>query len=154
MKKKNHLKHPGEDLSQNNKQTKKAEFFFHPWVDEPKRKLIPLLLVLFFSLQSPTQSVKKKPAHTWKRDSKCSDYDAFGKSDWCVHILLWNHFVLSRSAVSDSLQLHGLQPARLLCPGNSPGKNTGVGCHAFFQGSSQPKDRIQASHIASEFFTV
>ena len=24
----------------------------------------------------------------------------------------------------------GLQPARLLCPWNSPGKNTGVGCHA------------------------
>ena len=23
---------------------------------------------------------------------------------------------------------------RLLCPWNSPGQNTGVGCHAFFQG--------------------
>ena len=29
---------------------------------------------------------------------------------------------------------HGLWPtARLLCPWDSPGKNTGVGCHAFFQ---------------------
>ena len=27
------------------------------------------------------------------------------------------------------LQLHGLQPTGLLCPWNSPGKNTGVGCH-------------------------
>ena len=26
-------------------------------------------------------------------------------------------------------------PARLLCPWDSPGKNTGVGCHAFLQGS-------------------
>ena len=26
-----------------------------------------------------------------------------------------------------------LYPARLLCPWNSPGKNTGVGYHAFFQ---------------------
>ena len=26
------------------------------------------------------------------------------------------------------LQFHGLQPARLLCPWDSPGKNTGVGC--------------------------
>ena len=25
---------------------------------------------------------------------------------------------------------YGLQPARLLCPWDSPGKNTGVGCHA------------------------
>ena len=39
-----------------------------------------------------------------------------------------------QSVVSDSLQLHGLQPTRLLCPRNSPGKNTGVGCHFFLQG--------------------
>ena len=32
------------------------------------------------------------------------------------------------------LQPHGLQPARLLCPWDSPGKNTGVGCHALLQG--------------------
>ena len=29
---------------------------------------------------------------------------------------------------------HGPQPARLLCPWNFPGKNTGVGCHFLFQG--------------------
>ena len=29
---------------------------------------------------------------------------------------------------------HGLQPARLLCPQNSPGKNSGVGCHFPLQG--------------------
>ena len=29
---------------------------------------------------------------------------------------------------------HGLHPARLFCPWNSPGKNTGVGCHAHLQG--------------------
>ena len=29
---------------------------------------------------------------------------------------------------------HGLKSARLLCPWNSPGKNTEVGCHTFFQG--------------------
>ena len=38
------------------------------------------------------------------------------------------------SLVSDSLQPHGLQPARLLCPWDSPGKNTGVGCHSLLQG--------------------
>ena len=42
--------------------------------------------------------------------------------------------VLSCSVVSSSLQPHGLQPARLLCPWDTPGKNTGVGCHAFLQG--------------------
>ena len=27
----------------------------------------------------------------------------------------------------------GLEPARLLCPWDSPGKNTGIGCHAPLQ---------------------
>ena len=40
----------------------------------------------------------------------------------------------SRSVVSDSLRPHRLQPARFLSPWNSPGKNTGVGCHALLQG--------------------
>ena len=35
----------------------------------------------------------------------------------------------SRSVVSDSLQPHGLQPTRLLCLWDFPGKSTGVGCH-------------------------
>ena len=39
----------------------------------------------------------------------------------------------SRSIVSDSLQPHGLQPTRLFCPWDFPGKNTGVGCHCLLQ---------------------
>ena len=42
--------------------------------------------------------------------------------------------VLSHSVLSDSLRPHGLQPTRLLCPWNSPGRNTGVGCHFLLQG--------------------
>ena len=42
--------------------------------------------------------------------------------------------VLSRSVVSDSLWPHRLRPTRLLCPWDSPGKNTGVGCHVLLQG--------------------
>ena len=38
------------------------------------------------------------------------------------------------SVVSNSLQPYGLQPARLLCPRNFPGKNSGVGCHFLLQG--------------------
>ena len=33
------------------------------------------------------------------------------------------------SVVSDSVRPHGLQPTRLPRPWDSPGKNTGVGCH-------------------------
>ena len=49
---------------------------------------------------------------------------------------IWNMklCVLSRLVMSNSLQPYGLQPARLLYPWNSPGMNTGVGCHALLQG--------------------
>ena len=33
------------------------------------------------------------------------------------------------SVVSDSVRPRRWQPSRLLCPWDSPGKNTGVGCH-------------------------
>ena len=42
--------------------------------------------------------------------------------------------MLGHSVRSYSLRPHGLQPARLLGPWDSPGKNTGVGCHALLQG--------------------
>ena len=39
------------------------------------------------------------------------------------------------------LQPRGLQPARLLCPWDFLGKNTGVGCHFLLQGIFKPRDR-------------
>ena len=36
--------------------------------------------------------------------------------------------------MSNSLRPHGLCPARLLCPWNSPGKNIGVSSHSLLQG--------------------
>ena len=35
--------------------------------------------------------------------------------------------------MSDSVRPHRQQPIRLLCPWDSPGKNTGVGCHFLLQ---------------------
>jgi len=35
--------------------------------------------------------------------------------------------------MSDSLRPHRRQPTRLPCPWDSPGKNTGVGCHFLLQ---------------------
>ena len=40
---------------------------------------------------------------------------------------------VSGSVVSDSLQPHRRQPIRLPRPWDSPGKNTGVGCHFLLQ---------------------
>ena len=42
-----------------------------------------------------------------------------------IDVLLFIKF----QVVSDSLQPHGLQPFRLLCPWGFLGKNAGVGCH-------------------------
>ena len=42
--------------------------------------------------------------------------------------------VLMCSVVYNSLQPWGLSSDRLLCPWNSPGQNTGVGCHFLLQG--------------------
>ena len=55
------------------------------------------------------------------------------------------------SVVSDSLQPHGPQPARLLCPLYFPGKNTGVDIHCLLQGI-WPRDRTQVSCIGRRIF--
>ena len=54
--------------------------------------------------------------------------------------------VLNHSVLSDPLRPHGLYPTRLLYPWDSPGKNTGVGCHFLLQGIFWPRDQI---HISS-----
>ena len=42
--------------------------------------------------------------------------------------------LFSPQVMLHSLQPHELQPARLLCPWDFTGKNTGVGCHFLLQG--------------------
>ena len=43
-------------------------------------------------------------------------------------------FFVGPSVVSDFVRPRGLQPTRLLCLWDSPGKNTGVGSHSLLQG--------------------
>ena len=52
-------------------------------------------------------------------------------SPWELWGFPWEHLV---APSSDSLRPRELQPARLLCPWDSPGRNTGVSCHALLQG--------------------
>ena len=60
----------------------------------------------------------------------------------------------SSSVVSDSLQPHGLYPARLLCPWNFSGKNTEVGSLSLLQGIFPTQDGTQVSWITGGFFTI
>ena len=62
--------------------------------------------------------------------------------------LWWLKPTLSCSVVSDSLRPIGLSPAGLLCPWDSPGKNTGVGCHSSSRGSSQHMDGARTSSVS------
>ena len=49
--------------------------------------------------------------------------------------------------MSDSVLPHRLQPTRLLCPWDSPGKNTGVGCHFLLQHHSSKASVLQHSAL-------
>ena len=51
------------------------------------------------------------------------------------------HLCLAAKLSPALLWLHALQPSRLLWSYDFPGKNTGVGCHALFQGISRSRDR-------------
>ena len=72
----------------------------------------------------------------------------------------WNQVYLKHgcSVTSNSLKLHGLQPARLPYPWSFSGENTGVGCYFLFQGIF-PTLGIQSESFASpalavRFFTL
>ena len=62
----------------------------------------------------------------------------------------WSH-----SVMSDPQRPYGLQPSRLLCPWDFPGKSTGVGCHCLLWYMSLPCLKIlptgrkdEAEHMA------
>ena len=61
---------------------------------------------------------------------------------------------VSHSVVLDSLQPHGLSPTRLLCPWNSPDKNTGMGCCSLLQGILLIQGSNQVFCITGRFFTI
>ena len=61
----------------------------------------------------------------------------------------WSH-----SVVSNSLWPHGLQPTRLFCPWDFPGRNTGVGCHFLPQEIFPIQGLNLVSLIVSRCFTI
>ena len=50
-------------------------------------------------------------------------------------------------SASGSLWPYGLYPARLLCPWDSSGKNSGVGCHFLLQGIFATQDQTLVSYM-------
>ena len=64
-------------------------------------------------------------------------------------MLLFHHWVMS-----DSLEVHGQQHIKLLCPWNFPGKNTGVGRLSLLQGIflTQGSVKPMSPALAGRFF--
>ena len=60
------------------------------------------------------------------------------------------HVCASCLVTSNSLQPRGLQPARLLCPWNFPGKNTGVVAISSSRGFSWPRGQTHISCIGRQ----
>ena len=67
---------------------------------------------------------------------------AIGKMCWVASISKGES--VSYLVGSDPVQFHGLQPTRLLCPWNSPGKNTGVGSPSLLQEIDLPDPGIES----------
>ena len=64
----------------------------------------------------------------------------------------WSRELVTHSCLT--LQPHELKPARLLCPWDLPGLNTGVTCHSLLQGIFRLRDRTWAACILGRFFTI
>ena len=82
-----------------------------------------------------TNLPKRKANDPLGHKNRCSPsllcfHSAYSNLPGLAHV----HACQVTSVLSDSLRPYGLQSARLLCPWDSPGKNTGVGCCALFQG--------------------
>ena len=73
----------------------------------------------------------------WTADYQVPPSMGFSRQEYWSGLPLPSPFSLCccqvDSVVSDSVRPHGLQPTRLLHPWDSPGKNTGVGCHFLLQ---------------------
>ena len=78
-------------------------------------------IVYFRNLLSSREEIRK-----WLQDAARSVFVLHG----CTLCMLTESCC---SVMSKSLQPHALQPTRLLCPQDSPGKNTGVGCRFLLQ---------------------
>ena len=71
---------------------------------------------------TPWAEVHQAPSVPGILQARILEWVATSFSNACMH-------AKSLSVVTNSVQPHGQQPTRFLCPQDSPGKNTGVGCH-------------------------
>ena len=107
-----------------------------------KRNTFESVLMKWMNLESITQREisQKKNKYCILTHIYGIQNDGTDKPFFLVVLFLNNSFtciLAIASVVSNSLQPHGLQSDRILCPWDSSGKNSGMGCHALLQGIFQ-----------------
>ena len=93
--------------------------------------LFPLLLLLLLSCFSRVQlcATPEMAAHQAPQSLGYSRQEHWSGLPFPSPMQQSEKWKGSCSVVSDSSQPQGLQPTRLLCPWDFPGKSTGVGCY-------------------------
>ena len=91
------------------------------WEDPQEKGMATQPSILAWRIPRQSRLVGSSPL-----DSQESD-----RNEWLTHTCCCCCEVAS--VVSDSVWPHRRQPTRLPCPWDSPGKNTGVGCHFLLQ---------------------
>ena len=98
-----------------------------------------------FSIQISQYHINHQ--NSFERAQRVYKIPNFQNQKWS---LFWSKTTYALLSFFSFVQLFAtceMQPARLLCPWNSPGKNTGVCYHSPLQGSNP------VSHIAGRFFS-
>ena len=116
-----------------------AYYIFYLFIVSPTGTWTPWRQVFLFVLFHAVSSIPRNITDTvkalsnfflnkWIHPSQRKRLDSHSKLYGKILLLLL--LLFSLQVMSSSLWPHGLQPARLLCPG----MNTGVGCHFLLQG--------------------
>ena len=84
------------------------------------------LILSLFSWEPLIQGQSKRIGSNWRFHTQIC---ILRTQVWCV-----SRRKKKSNTFVQLLQTHGLSPARLLCPWDFSGKNTGVGCHFLLQG--------------------
>ena len=77
---------------------------------------------------------REKPSGLQSMGSPRNWHYLVTECEWSMNVNIHHTCVLSHFSHVTLCDPNELQPARLLCPWDSPGKSTGVGCHALLHG--------------------
>ena len=102
----------------------------------------------------PRQHIKKQRHYFANKDSSSQGYGFSSSPVWMLELDYKESccYCYVTLVLSDSVRPHSRQPTRLPRPWDSPGKNTGVGCHFLLQCMKVKSESevAQSSPIASD----